>query len=80
MMLNMPMLANWDQIRWRKQAQMDMDSAVENKHRKFKDCTVRDEVLIPKENPPKSEDWAFGPFTVHQISVRSVLIHRTSIA
>jgi hypothetical protein len=74
MMLNIPILADWNLIRERKQAQMDLNNAAENKRRRFKDYTVGDEVLILKDNPSKLEDRAFGPFVIHQIFANGTLL------
>ena len=67
MQLNIPILADYEMIRQRRQARIDYNATRENAKQRFKDYNVGDEVLILKEDPTKMEDRAIGPFTVQQV-------------
>ena len=65
MMLNIPVVADWEMLRQRRQAVMDCDNARENRRRHTKDYVAGDEVLIIKKDGSKLSDKGIGPFTVH---------------
>jgi transposase InsO family protein len=64
MMLNIPIVADWELMKQRRQLQIDIDAAAANAKRHDKEYQAGDEVLLIKENPKKLEARAFGPFTV----------------
>ena len=78
MLLNLPVVANWEQIRQRKQAQIDYDAARENRRRYTRDYQPGDEVLVIVKDPTKMEDRMEGPYTVTQVfNNGTVAIQRT---
>ena len=66
MQVNIPIIANYEMIRNRRQARIDYNADRENAKRKFKDYTAGDEVLILADNPGKLDDRAHGPYVVQQ--------------
>ena len=78
MQLNIPIIADYEMIRQRRQARIDYNAERKNAKRQFRDYSPGDEVLIRKEDPHKMEDRAIGPFTVHQVHTNgTITIMRT---
>jgi hypothetical protein len=73
MQLNIPVVANYEMIRNRRQARIDYNLERENRRRRFKDYNVGDEVLLIKDRPDKLETKTEGPFTVQQIHVNGTI-------
>ena len=67
MMLNIPVVADWERIRQQKQAQIDYDAARENRRRSTKEYVVGDEVLIIASRPGKLDDRSDGPYAITQV-------------
>ena len=78
MQLNIPVIADMEMIRRRRQARIDHNNDRENAKRLRKDYNVGDEILIIKERPGKLEARAIGPFQIQQTHTNgTVTIMRT---
>ena len=66
MQLNIPILADYEMIRQKRQARIDYNAKRENARRRFRDYTVGDEVMILVDRPGKLDERAHGPYTVQQ--------------
>ena len=67
MVLPIPLIANYENFRARRQARIDENSCKENLRRRFKDYTAGDEILILSYKPNKLEPRATGPFVITQV-------------
>jgi hypothetical protein len=67
MVLPIPLIANYEHFRARRQARIDEISRKENLRRRFKDYTVGDEVLILAYKPNQLDPRATGPFVISQV-------------
>ena len=67
MLLNIPILANYEMIRRKRQARIAYNVDRENAKRTRKDYVAGDEVLILSENPRKLDPRAVGPFVIQQV-------------
>jgi hypothetical protein len=59
-----PILADFDLIRQRRQTLMDANARRENLHQVYRDYEVGDEVLVKVYNPAGLQQRAVGPFVV----------------
>jgi transposase InsO family protein len=79
MVLPIPLIANYEHYRARRQARIDENSRKENLRRQFKDYTVGDEVLILAYKPNKLDPRATGPFVISQVHANgTVTIQRNN--
>ena len=77
MLLPIPIIANYNMLRERRQAIIDEANRKENLRRKFKDYTIGDLVMIRVKQPGKLQDRLVGPYTVHEVHVNgTVTINR----
>ena len=67
MQLNIPIHADYEMIRQRRQARVDYNADRENTKRRFKDYWAGDEVMILADNPGKLDKRAHGPYVVQQV-------------
>jgi transposase InsO family protein len=67
MSLLLPILADFEQLRQKRQALIDRNSARENLRCRFKDYEVGDEVMILTEPESKLGPQATGPYIVAQV-------------
>ena len=78
MQLNIPVLADYEMIRRKRQARIDYNATRENAKRRSKDYVIGDEVLILNDKARKLDQRAIGPFTIQQVHAnRTVTITRT---
>ncbi len=73
MLLPLPILADFEQLREKRQALIDRNSARENLRRRFKDYEVGDEVMLLTECNSKLEPRATGPYVVAQVHTNGTL-------
>ena len=73
MLLALPIPADFEQLREKRKALIDRNSARENLRRRFKDYEVGDEVLILTERKSKLKPRATGPYTVAQVHTNGTL-------
>jgi hypothetical protein len=73
MMLNIPMLVDFNLIRQRRQAIIDDNNRRENLRRRFRDYSPGDQVLIRVYNPSTLQERFIGPFTIHQVHVNGTV-------
>ena len=79
MQINIPILANYEMIRQRRQAKIDYNADRENSKRRFRDYAVGDEVMILVDRPGKLDERAHGPYVVQQTHTNgTVTILRTA--
>ena len=73
MMLPIPIMADYNLVRERRQAVIDENNRKANLRRHFKDYKVDDQVLlfIPKRG--KLQDTTVGPFRVHEVHVNGTV-------
>ena len=67
MQLNIPILADYEMIRAKRQARINYNAEQEQAKRLTKDYTVGDQVLIITDDTTKLEDRAHGPYTIQQV-------------
>ena len=78
MLLPIPVAADYEMIRARRQAVIDDNARRANSRRFFKDYNVGDEVLLHQYKPAKMQERATGPFPVTQVHVNgTVTIQRS---
>ena len=78
MLLPIPVAADYNLIRARRQATIDDNARRQNLRRYFKDYNVGDEVLLHQYKPNKMQERAIGPFRVTQVHVNgTVTIQRS---
>lgn len=73
MVLPIPLIANYENFRARRQARIDNNARAENLRRRFKDYDIGDEVLILSYKPHKLEPRATGPFVIAQVHVNGTV-------
>ena len=76
MLLPIPILADFERLRERRQALIDWNNARENLRRRFKDYEVGDEVMILTERRSKLQPRSEGPYTVEQVHANGTLTIR----
>jgi hypothetical protein len=76
MFLPIPVIADLQAIRDRRQLQVDAALVRENKRRHFRDYTVGDQVLVldQNKNRRKLDPTASGPYTVDQVFANGTLM------
>ena len=74
MQINIPILADYEMIRQRRQARIDYNADRENAKRCFKDYTAGEEVMILVQDPGKLEERAHGPYVIQQVHTNGTLI------
>ena len=73
MLLPIPVLANYDLVRERRQVVVDDNNRRANLRRHFKDYNVGDRVLLIKKSGPKLSPKALGPYAVVQVHVNGTI-------
>ena len=73
MQLNVPVIADCEMIRQRRQAHIDCNVERESTKRPNKDCVIGDQALIMRDRPTKMEDEALGPFVVQQVHANATV-------
>lgn len=78
MQLNIPIIADLNLLRQRRQAKTDYNFGRENARRTTKDYQVGDRVLIITDRPNKLEERATGPYVIQQVHTNgTVSINRS---
>ena len=67
MQIDMPVLADYEMIRQKRQAKINYTAARENLKRRFKDYVAGDQVMIIVDRLDKLDEQATGPHTVQQM-------------
>ena len=79
MLLPIPVLANYNLLRERRQAIIDDNVRRVNLRRIFRDYQPGDRVLLKVFDPSKLQERAEGPFVIHQVHVNgTVTINRAN--
>ena len=73
MQLNIPIVADYEMLRQRRQARIDYNNNRENMRRRFKDYVAGDEVMILANNPKKLDERAAGPYTIQQVHANGTI-------
>ena len=73
MILPIPLIANYNLIREKKQIAIDEANRKENLRRRFKDYVVGDKVMIKAWNPGKLQARTFGPFIINQVHTNGTI-------
>ena len=76
MLLPIPVLADYNLIRERRQAVIDDNNRRANLRRHFKDYSVGDEVLLLTRPKAKLAPTAIGPFRILQVHVNGTVTIR----
>jgi len=76
MLLPIPILSDWANLRARRQAIIDENNRRENLRRRFRDYHIGDEVLVLTYRPDKLESRAIGPFIVEEVHVNGTVTIR----
>lgn len=76
MLLPIPIIADFEQLRERRQALIDWNAARENLRRRYKDYEVGDEVMILTDSRSKLQPRSEGPYTVEQVHANGTLTIR----
>ena len=79
MLLPIPIIADYNTIRERRQAVIDDNARRENLRRRTRDYHVGDEVLLILKNPDTLQERAIGPYTIEEVHVNgTVTVPRTA--
>lgn len=73
MMLPIPILADYNLLRQRRQAVIDENNRRANLRRRFRDYHIDDQVLLMVKDPATLGDKTTGPFRVHLVHVNGTL-------
>jgi transposase InsO family protein len=73
MLLPIPVLADYNMIRQRRQTVIDDNNRRENLRRRYRDYQVGDEVLLFVQNPATLQERSTGPFVVEQVHTNGTL-------
>ena len=73
MLLPIPVVTNFHQLRQRRQVQIDQNALRDNTRRHFHDYSPGDEVLLITYKPNKLQQRAIGPFTIAQVHVNGTV-------
>jgi transposase InsO family protein len=73
MLLPIPVLADYNMIRQRRQTVIDDNNRRENLRRRYRDYQVGDEVLLLTQNPATLQERSVGPYTVDQVHTNGTL-------
>jgi len=73
MMLPIPLLADWNLIRERRQVTIDENNRRENLRRRFRDYVAGDLVLVVEKATGKLRPKTFGPFTIESVHVNGTI-------
>ena len=73
MVLPIPIIANYNMLRERRQAIIDEANRKENLRRHFKDYNVGDLVMIKIKQPNKLQDRLVGPYAIETVHVNGTV-------
>jgi hypothetical protein len=73
MLLPIPVLADYNMIRQRRQIVIDDNNRRENLRRRYRDYQVRDEVLLLTQNPATLQERSVGPYVIDQVHTNGTL-------
>jgi hypothetical protein len=73
MLLPIPIIADYNNLRNRRQTLIDENNRRENLRRRFRDYEPGDEVLKIVYNPATLQERAIGPFVIQQVHVNGTL-------
>ena len=73
MLLPIPLIADFNVIRARRQAVIDENNRRANLRRRFKDYRVNDEVLILVQDPATMQERQIGPFVIQEVHVNGTV-------
>ena len=73
MLLPIPILADFQLIRQRRQAQINQNLLRENRRRIFRDYQVGEQVLLKVYDPATLQERAEGPYQIAQVHVNGTL-------
>jgi hypothetical protein len=73
MFLNIPLIANLQTIRERRQVLIDENLRRQNVKRRSFDCVAGQNVMVKVPNPGKLDQRTVGPFRVHQVHANGTL-------
>ena len=67
MILDIPLLADWELLRQQKQALLDKNNFIQNRKRISHDYSIGEEILIKNFNPAKLDERFTGPYTINRV-------------
>lgn len=73
MLLDVPVLSDFNLIRNKRQALIDHNNLAENRKRRYRNYQVGDEILIAVYKPTKLQDRFIGPFVIDQVHVNGTV-------
>jgi len=73
MLLNIPVSADWEMIRQRRQARMTYNNKQENAKRRFKDFQVGEMVHLKNDSRRKLAQKNLGPFRINQVHTNGMV-------